>query len=61
MSIIASDCDRCVPGGLARFLDARLCLGMQFGTPVEVTVRQALRQTPCLFLMAALIGLALFI
>lgn len=45
---------------LARLLDATVPLGRQFGEPVRITVRDALRQAPCFLAIAAIIGFAVF-
>ena len=61
MSMVATESPLRVERRWGRLLDARLCIGCQFGVPVEITFRQALRQAPCLFLMAGLIALAVFL
>ena len=45
---------------IEEFLSTRVRIGRQYGRPVEVTVRQALQQTPCLLLMGVIFGLVLF-
>ena len=45
---------------LSRLLDAKAPLGRQCGRPVEVTLRDALRQAPCFFFVAAVVGFAVF-
>ena len=56
--------ERVAPGAtdtLRRILDTSFPLGRQFGKPVEVTLREALRQAPCFLTMAGIIGVAVFL
>ena len=49
-------------GEVARkLLGLRFPIGLQYGKPVEVTVAEALRETPFFLVAAALIGLILFV
>lgn len=61
MTEIATNIRRCSQRNLSKLLDARISVGHQFGVPVVVTVRQVLRQTPCLLLMGALVIVALLV
>lgn len=51
-----------VAGDVAQdILDARVSVGCQGGAPVEVSVRDLLREVPCLLLLATLIGALVFV
>lgn len=59
MSAITQQAGRTRARSLARLLDTRLQVGRQYGAPVEITAREALRHAPCFllagFLMAAVV------
>ena len=60
MSAITQQARRTEVWSLTRLLDTRLPVGRQYGDPVEITVREALRHAPCLLLAGLLIGTVIF-